>query len=125
MAELDRKRYVALTTFRRNGREVTTPVWIAGENGKTWIYTNIHSGKVKRIRNNGRARVAPCDVRGKVRGDAIDVQASLVEDPVERERGISAFVDKYGWQMRLALFFSKLSGRYPERAIIELRFQPG
>ena len=120
MFDAHRERYVALSTFRKDGREVKTPVWIAAGGGKVWVYTHVTSGKVKRIRNNGRARVAPSDGRGKVRGDWVDAKARLIEDPEERERGLRAFVDKYGWQMRLGLFLSRLSGRYKQRAIIEL-----
>jgi len=120
MIDAQRERYVSLATFRKDGREVRTPVWIAGRDGKVWVYTNITSGKVKRIRNSRRVRVAPCDLWGNVRGDWVDARASLVEDPDEREKGIRAFVKKYGWQMRLALFFSRLSGRYKQRAIILL-----
>jgi PPOX class probable F420-dependent enzyme len=122
MIDAARERYVNLATFRKDGREVKTPVWIAAGEGKTWVYTNITSGKVKRIRNNGRARVTPSDMRGNVRGDWVDAKARLIEDPATRDRGIRAFVDKYGWQMRLALFGSRLSGRYEQRAIIELEF---
>jgi len=117
-----RERYVNLATFRRNGQEVKTPVWIAAGDGKTYVYTNVRSGKVKRIRNNGRARVAPSDMRGNMKGDWVDARARVIEDGEGRDRGIRAMVDKYGWQMRLALFLSRFSGRYKQRAIIELEY---
>jgi uncharacterized protein len=115
-----RERYVSLATFRKDGTEVRTPVWIAASSGKVYVYTNVTSGKVKRIRRNPRVRLAPCDVRGEVRGGWNDARARLVEDPGEREKGLRAFVAKYGWQMRLALFASHLSGRYSQRAILDL-----
>ncbi len=120
MVDVDRERYVSLATFRKDGREVKTPVWIAAGDGRVFVYTNVTSGKVKRIRNNGRARVAPSDARGRVKGDWVDAKARLIEDPEGRERGIRTLVEKYGWQMRLAVFLSRLSGRYRQRAIIEL-----
>jgi PPOX class probable F420-dependent enzyme len=122
MIDAARERYVNLATFRKNGQEVKTPVWLAAEDGKTFVYTNITSGKVKRIRNNGRARVAPSDMRGNVKGDWVDAKARLVEDPEARDRGMNALIDKYGWQMRLVLFLSRFSGRYNQRAVIELEF---
>ena len=122
MIDAGRERYVSLATFRKNGLEVKTPVWIATGDGKTYVYTNITSGKVKRIRNNGRARVAPSDMRGNVKGEWVDAKASVIEDGEERDRGIRVMVDKYGWQMRLALFLSRFSGRYEQRAVIELEF---
>ncbi len=122
MIDAGRERYVNLATFRRNGQEVKTPVWIAAGDGKTYVYTNVRSGKVKRIRNNGRARVAPSDMRGNVKGDWVDAKARVIEDGEGRDRGINALVAKYGWQMRLALFLSRFSGRYKQRAIIELEY---
>ena len=116
------ERYVSLATFRKDGTEVRTPVWIAAAEGVPVVYTNATSWKVKRIRNNGKVRLAPCAARGDIRGDWVDATARVVDDDAGRDRGIQAFVDKYGWQMRLALFVSHFSGRYADRAIIELEF---
>jgi hypothetical protein len=117
-----RERYVNLATFRKDGTEVRTPVWIAAAEGVPVVYTNATSWKVKRIRNNGKVRLAPCTARGDIRGDWVDATARVVDDAGGRDRGIRAFVDKYGWQMRWALFASRLSGRYADLAIIELEF---
>jgi PPOX class probable F420-dependent enzyme len=114
--------YVSLATFRKDGREVRTPVWIAGGDGGVWLYTKIDSGKAKRIRRNPRVRVASSDIRGKVRGDWMDATARIVQDAAKREQGIRAFVEKYGWQMRLAILVARLSGSFDERVIIELHF---
>jgi len=67
-AELDRHRYMSLATFRRNGTEVATPVWFAAVDGRLYVVSAGEAGKVKRIRNASRVRVAPCDVRGGLRG---------------------------------------------------------
>lgn len=122
MIDPNRERYVSLATIRKNGQEVRTPVWIAAVDGEPRVYTNITSGKVKRIKNNPKVRVAPCNVRGELRGEWVDATAHVVDDDTERDRGIRAFIDKYGWQMRLALWLSRLSGRYRDRAIIALEF---
>jgi PPOX class probable F420-dependent enzyme len=118
--ELGRERYVSLASFRRDGREVRTPVWIAPDGDVLVVYTNAKSGKVKRIRNGSRVRLAPCDVRGGLRGDWVEARAQLRDDPAGRERGLAAVVRKYGWQMQLALLASRLSGRYRDRAIVEI-----
>lgn len=115
------EKYVSLATFRKNGTEVKTPVWIADASGTPVVYTNGTSWKVRRIRNNGKVRVAPCTARGDLRGDWVDATARVVDDDTGRDRGIDAMVAKYGWQMRLALLLSRVSGRYDERAIIELK----
>ena len=120
--EPDHERYVNLATLRKDGTEVRTPVWIAAAEGVPVVYTNATSWKVKRIRNNAQVRLAPCTARGDIRGDWVDATARIVVDDAGRDRGIQAFVKKYGWQMRLALFMSRLSGRYDDRAIIEFEF---
>ena len=118
----DQERYVSLATFRRDGTEVRTPVWIASSDGAPLVYTNRDSWKVKRIRNNPKVRLAACSMRGDVHGPWMDATARIVEDEAGRDRGIGAFLKKYGWQMRLALFLSRLSGRYDDRTIIELQY---
>ena len=120
MSDLASERYVNLATFRRNGREVRTPVWIAREGSKLYVWTNGTSGKVKRVRANGRVRLAPCDARGKLRGDWTDGSARMLDDPEVMQRGLETVIRKYGWQMRLALFASRLTGRYSQRAVIEI-----
>ena len=120
MWDVQRERYVSLATYRKDGTEVRTPVWIASAGGVPVIYTNATSWKVKRIRNNNKVRLAPCTVGGEVRGEWVDATARVVDDDARRDRGIAAMVAKYGWQMRLALLMSRLSRRYRDRAIIEL-----
>ena len=61
-------RYVSLATFRRNGREVRTPVWLAKVDVRYYLFSEGKAGKVKRIRANGRARLAACDLRGWMPG---------------------------------------------------------
>jgi PPOX class probable F420-dependent enzyme len=122
-----RERYVSLATFRRDGREVCTPVWIAEDRSqgskdqRLFVYTNKRSGKVKRVRATKRVRLAACDFRGKVHGDWAEGEGRLVEDPQEMQHAFSVLIQKYGWQMRFGLLFSRLSGRYPQRGILEIR----
>jgi PPOX class probable F420-dependent enzyme len=121
LAELGARSYVNLATTRRNGREVRTPVWIAPDGDRLVIYTNAGSGKVKRIRNGGRVRLAPCDVRGRLRGDWVEASARMLDEPEERDRALEAVFRKYGWQMQLARALGTLSGRWSQRAAIEVR----
>ncbi len=119
--QLGNESYVNLASTRKTGKEVRTPVWVAPDGDRLLVYTNATSGKVKRIRNHGRVRLAACDVRGRLRGDWVDGHARMLDEPSARDRGLDAIVRKYGWQMKLALFASRLSGRYPDRAVIEIR----
>lgn len=120
IAALDRQRYVALATFRRSGAEVRTPVWFAAMDGRLYVFTAGDSGKVKRLRHSSRARIAPSDARGNVRGEWWDAQARVVVEPGLIERAHAAMRAKYGWQARVGDLFSRLTGRLPRRAWIEI-----
>lgn len=112
--------YVNLATFRKTGIEVRTPVWIAGHDGRYYVFSESRAGKIKRIRANPMVRLAACDVRGKLKSDWIDGKARIVRDQKEIEAMYPAFTDKYGWQMRLGNLFARLAGRYDRRAIIAI-----
>ena len=60
--------YVALTTYRRDGRAVTTPVWAAQRDGRLYILGSAEAGRIKRLRNSPKAAVAPCTMRGIITG---------------------------------------------------------
>jgi PPOX class probable F420-dependent enzyme len=113
--------YLNLASYRRDGREVRTPVWVARDGADLVVYTNGRSGKVKRIRRSGRVRLAACDARGKLRGDWVEARATLRDDPSALARGIDAIQRKYGWQAQLVMLGARLFGRWRDRAVIEIR----
>ena len=120
LAELARERYVSLATLRRNGAEVRTPIWFATVDERLWMMTGGDSGKVKRLRNNPRIRVAPSDVRGIVRGPWRDGTARIVDDPRLIAEAHAMLRAKYGWQVTLLDVFSRLSGRIRRRVWLEV-----
>ena len=77
---LARARYLSLTTFRRDGTPVATPVWLARRGDELVAFTAQSTGKAKRLRNDGRVLLAPCDMRGRLTGDAVAGTARLVDD---------------------------------------------
>jgi PPOX class probable F420-dependent enzyme len=91
---LAKERYISITTFRRDGTPVSTPVWCAGDNGSLLVFSEADSGKVKRIRHNRHVRVAPCNARGKPYSEAVDGDATIVE---ETEKVEALLASKYGW----------------------------
>jgi PPOX class probable F420-dependent enzyme len=101
IGDLDRHRYMSLATFRRSGAEVATPVWFAAADRKLYVFTAGQSGKVKRLRHTSRARVAPSDARGQVRGAWREASARILTEPRSIERAHAALRSKYGWQMRV------------------------
>ena len=120
IAELARERYVSLATFRKSGAEVRTPIWFAVVDGRLWMMTGGDSGKIKRVRNNARVRVAPSDVRGIVHGPWRDGTARIVDDPRLIADAHAMLRAKYGWQVRLLDLFSRLSGRIARRVWLEV-----
>jgi hypothetical protein len=123
MLDVDRDAYLSLATFRRSGAEVRTPVWFAvdpGDPKRLWVYTNRRSGKVKRIRNDGRVRLAACDARGRVRGDWVEARARIVADEAAQQPGFDALFAKYGWQARLVTLGARLGGRWKDRTILAI-----
>jgi uncharacterized protein len=119
-ATLDRHRYLSLATFRQTGAEVATPVWFADVDGLLYVFSAGDAGKVKRLRRSSRARVAPCDVRGRVDSEWQEATARIVTDTGTIERARVAFRAKYGWRLWLLDLGSRLSGRIRRRAWIEI-----
>ena len=112
-SEVDRlaaESYVVLTTFRRDGRAVPTPIWLAGNGTELVFWSERKAGKVKRIRNSGRVEVQASDVRGrKTHGAKVTGEARLL-DGEESELARKAITRKYGIVGRVTMFFSRLRG---------------
>jgi PPOX class probable F420-dependent enzyme len=124
IARLDRESYISLATFRRDGRAVETPVWFAASRGRLYVFSEARAGKMKRLRNSPRLRVAACNVRGRVHGEWIEGVGRRIDDPATIERAYDALLAKYGWLMRITNFVSRLAGRIEGRAIIEIELGP-
>ena len=72
-------KYVLVTTFRKDGTPVPTPVWAVRDGDELILWTEAHAGKVKRIRNNGAVEVAACSVRGKPSGPSVKGRARVLD----------------------------------------------
>ncbi len=116
-------RYVSLVTFRRDGREVATPVWFAEHAGRLYAYTLRDSGKVKRIRGNRRMRLAPCTMKGKIVGEWVQGRAILVDDPAVERKAYAAIAKKYGLVYQAATLMARISRRIAQRAVLELELE--
>lgn len=122
--DLKSEKYISLATYRKTGREVATPVWFAhDEDGSLVVVTGGDSGKVKRLRNSSRSKIALCNVRGEVREGAawLDTETLLEsdEDFVRRAHGL--LLAKYGWQMRMLDAVAWVGGRIPSRQYLSIR----
>lgn len=112
VAQFASAKYISLETFRTTGVGVRTPVWFAADPSTPqvfYVYSEADAGKVKRIRNNAHVRVAPCDIRGNVRGAWVDGQARIIEG-AEADKGQQLLRRKYGWMKITGDFFSRLMG---------------
>lgn len=121
--QLASERYVSLATFRKSGAEVKTPIWFASDPQdprRLWMYTNGRSGKAKRIRNDGRSRVAACSARGGVHGPWLEARSRIETEPQKITRAFDLLTGKYGWQARLFLFFARLGPTWKDRTILEV-----
>ena len=98
-------------------------MWIAGKDRLYYIFSKGNAGKVKRIRANGRTRLAACDNRGKISSEWIDGRGRIVAEPEILQRAYEMFRRKYGWRMKIVDFFAKLSGRYQKRAMLEIEIE--
>jgi PPOX class probable F420-dependent enzyme len=119
-------KYLNLETFKKNGEGVKTPVWFAADTSasldstevRLYVYTIGVSGKVKRIRNNGRVRIAPCNARGGVLGDWVEARAEIVTG-AEAEHGMQLLNKKYAPWKQVLDFFASFRRR--ERTVFAVR----
>jgi PPOX class probable F420-dependent enzyme len=102
--EISGQKYISLITFRKSGAPVPTPVWFAEQDGKLYVKTRSDSGKYKRIHNNSRVKIAPCNARGKVTGPQFNGTARVL--PVEQWQAAQKALNRKYWMSRLP-FWSK------------------
>jgi len=119
-------KYLNLETFKKSGEGVKTPVWFAADpsasldssDARLYVYSVGVSGKVKRIRNNPRVRIAPCNAGGKVLGEWLQARAEIVTGE-EAARGMELLNKKYfPWKLLLD-FFAMFRRR--ERTVFVIR----
>ncbi|MFD4177945.1 MULTISPECIES: PPOX class F420-dependent oxidoreductase [Streptomyces] len=102
LQDFARSEYVSLTTYRKNGTPVATPVWAAAEGDVLYVWTRSDSWKVKRLRNNGKVVVTVCDVRGRIAEGAPSAEGTaklLDEGGTRAVRKLLA--RKYTWKFWL------------------------
>jgi PPOX class probable F420-dependent enzyme len=117
----DDSRCIALTTYRRDGRAVTTPVWAVSLDGKIYVFTARSTGKAKRVRATGRVRFAPSSMNGRgILGAWREGTGRVVHDKARQDRALAALQRKYGWQLSVAMLVYRLRGLYRDRVGLEL-----
>ena len=124
LTDMGEHRFVSLTTFRRTGAPVATPIWIARDGDALVVTTTAGSGKVKRLRNDPQVELRPCNRRGAVADDAPTVRAvAAVEAP--SESAVAVLARKYGLQYRLITTVERVLSRGSrERVILRITAEP-
>ena len=107
---LAESKYLSLTTFRKDGTPVATPVWLVREGDHLYVMTEAGSGKVKRIGSNPVVELAPCDMRGSIKGDRVFGTAA-VQDAVGTAATVKKIRKRYGLMFKLIGVLDKFPGR--------------
>lgn len=109
--------YICVETYKRDGTAVRTPVWFVTDGYSLFVRTYEDSGKVKRIKNNRKVRIAPCTFEGQILGEWIQVEPYFIKKD-EQERILDLFRSKYGIKILFTSIMSKL--RWKRYTIIRL-----
>lgn len=116
LLDLGNEKYVSLTTFKRDGTPVSTPVWVTRDDGRLLIHSAAQSWKVKRIRRDQHVLVAGCGFNGNVHGETLHGQATLLADTA-RVQELEA--RKYGFVYRLIRGFTAVNRRLRRKPDVE------
>ena len=113
--EIGRSRYISLTTYRKDGTGVATPVWHVVHNGELLVVSEADAWKVKRIRNNSHVVVTVCDFRGRIAPGAANAQGTArLLDEAGTEVARAGLARKY--------FLSRWGNRFAK--ILHVRRRP-
>lgn len=118
------ERYVSLTTFRRSGEPVSTPVWVARDGDALVVLTPDSTGKVKRLRHDDRVELRPCSRTGRVAPGTPETKghATVLRAPADAARTAGLMRAKYGLEYRVFRVVEPLirRGRNPPRVAVRI-----
>jgi PPOX class probable F420-dependent enzyme len=117
--QFKRQKYLNLETLRKSGESMRTPVWFVLDGENFYVSTLANSGKVKRIRNNGRVNLAACKMDGKVTGVWTPAQAREVADPEIISKVNSLLDKKYGLMKKI--FDKQRASKGVKDTILEIK----
>ena len=113
--------YINLVTYKKDKTPVTTPVWVADFSDSLVVTTSINAGKVKRVRNNGKATIYTTNQNGSEKlSECLDLEASLIEDVDMKKQAADTIRKKYGMMAKIIM-----KGPDINRAIIKLEERRG
>ena len=96
LEDLESQKYISLETYKKNNQPVKTPVWFVINNDLIHVITREGTGKVKRIKNNPKVKLAPCTFGGKPTGEWVSGKASKVSgEESDKVRAFDMGADDY------------------------------
>ena len=99
------QQFCLLTTFRKDGTQVGTPMWFASEDKTIYMSTTGGSVKVKRMRREPRLKLGPCDSGGRATGPQVEAQGRVLDpESDEGQRGERLLAQRYGLKRRLLMW---------------------
>lgn len=105
--DLAAARYLRLTTFRKSGEPVPTPVWVTRRGDRLVVVTEARAGKAKRLRNNPRVLIASSDWKGNPKGGEVGGAVEILgTDVVDEQTALAK--KKYGLEYKILLLVEKL-----------------
>ena len=104
-------RYLSVTSFKRDGTGVATPVWFVSDGRRLFAFTDLHSAKVRRIRRDPHVLVASCRVDGKLHGEPVSARAEVLTADAELERVQKLLLARYKISYRVVMLFYRLGRR--------------
>lgn len=116
---LQNQDFMNLTTYRKSGETVVTPVWFAQEGATLYMTTATSTGKIKRIRNNPVVMVGPSDRRGQPLGPTETARARILSGS-EAEKANTLLAKKYGWQWKAIGFVGMLRRSEANRVFLAI-----
>jgi uncharacterized protein len=118
-AALGDEQYLSLTTFRKSGERVSTPMWVVRDGDALIMFTPEASGKVKRLRNSPRVELRPCNQSGRVK-DGVEPVAGVAEvltDEDSLERATVMIRRKCGIAYQVVMGIERLIKFGPEKRV--------
>ncbi|WP_225447072.1 PPOX class F420-dependent oxidoreductase [Streptacidiphilus sp. PB12-B1b] len=117
---LTRARYISLTTYRRDGTPVATPVWHVVQDGLLYVWTEAGSWKVKRLRRNPDVKVVVCDIRGRVAPGAPEAEGTGRLLDAEGTAKVRRLMGRKYLMARVGDWYSSLTGRRRRHPVVAL-----
>ena len=102
--------YMNLETYRKNGMGIATPVWFTiGDDKMIYVVTRTGTGKVKRLRNDSKVRIVPCNMRGQPKAEWLNGNGTFAT-PEQLKLALIRRDKKYGFKAKLSGLFSRTKG---------------